>query len=92
MQAVECALPIVTREGRFMRGRLASGILRSMGMSELVADDERGYVDLAVKLASDARYRQSIRRRIETSRADLFGDVGTVRALEDFLLKAGKRN
>ena len=92
MQAAECALPIVTREGRFMRGRLASGILRSMGMSELVAADEKGYVDLAVKLASDAGYRQSIRRRIETCRADLFGDVATVRALEDFLLKAAKRN
>jgi predicted O-linked N-acetylglucosamine transferase (SPINDLY family) len=41
MQAAECALPIVTREGRFMRGRLASGMLRSMGMSDLVAADEK---------------------------------------------------
>ena len=40
LQAVECGLPIVTREGRFMRGRLASGILKRMGLQDLVAADE----------------------------------------------------
>ena len=48
MQAVECGLPIVTGEGRFMRGRLASGILRRMDMAELIADTEETYVNLAV--------------------------------------------
>ena len=28
LQAVQCGLPIVSRDGRFLRGRLASGILR----------------------------------------------------------------
>jgi predicted O-linked N-acetylglucosamine transferase (SPINDLY family) len=42
MQAVDCGLPIVTREGRFMRGRLASGILKRIGLHELIAasDDD----------------------------------------------------
>jgi predicted O-linked N-acetylglucosamine transferase (SPINDLY family) len=40
IQAVECALPVVTREGRFLRGRLASGILKRMGLQELVAGSE----------------------------------------------------
>lgn len=52
MQAVECGLPIVTREGRFLRGRLASALYREMGMAELIAGDEAVYVDLAVRLAS----------------------------------------
>jgi len=26
VQAIECGLPLVTREGRFLRGRLASGV------------------------------------------------------------------
>src|ERR1035437_10278747 len=72
MQAVECSLPIVTREGRFMRGKLASGILRRMGMTELIASTEGDYVNLAVKLAQDAEYRRGIRQRIETSRPVLF--------------------
>jgi len=75
-----------------MRGRLASGILKRMGIPELVTADEAGYVELAAKLALDAGYRQEIRQRIEASRDVLFGDVSAVRALEVFLLKASKRN
>jgi predicted O-linked N-acetylglucosamine transferase (SPINDLY family) len=84
-QAVECGLPIVTREGRFLRGRLASGILKRIGVPELVAADEAQYVDLAVKLAQDADYREGMRRRIAAGRPALFEDTAPVRSLEDFL-------
>ena len=84
-QAVECGLPIVTREGRFLRGRLASGILKRIGLPELVAVDAAQYVELAVRLAQDAGYRQDIRRRIEERRGALFDDTAPIRALEAFL-------
>lgn len=90
MQAVECGLPIVTREGRFLRGRLASGILKRIGLQELVAASEENYVELAVKLARDASYRQDVRTRMEASRSVLYEDLAPIRALEDFLLKATK--
>ena len=92
MQAVECRLPIVTREGRFMRGRLTSGILQRMGMRELIAETEDEYVNLAVRLAQDAEYRLNIRQRIENSRSILFDDIAPVRALEDFLVNVVKRD
>ena len=92
MQAVECALPIVTREGHFTRGRLASGILKRIGLQELVAASEDDYVALAVKLATDAGYRKQIRTRIETARDVLYDDMAPVRALEDFLTNAIKQN
>lgn len=88
MQAIECALPIVTRDGRFMRGRFASGILRRIGEADLVAASDREYVDLAVQLGRDAALRQSVRHRIEQSRGVLFDDVAPMRALEEFLTKA----
>jgi len=88
MQAVECALPMVTREGRFMRGRLASGILKQMGLSELIAHTEEDYVALAVKLVQDAEYREQIRERITASRHVLYADIAPIRALEAFLVKA----
>jgi protein O-GlcNAc transferase len=37
VQALECGLPIVAREGRFLRGRLGSGVLRHLGLDALVA-------------------------------------------------------
>ena len=87
MEAVECALPIVTREGRFMRGRFASGILKRMGMHELVAKTEEDYVDLAVRICRDAEYRIHLRQQIEAKRGILFDDPAPIRALEDFLTR-----
>ena len=91
VQAIECGLPIVTREGRFLRGRLASGILKRMGLAELVAQSEEGYVELAVRLAREAEYREHIRRRVAESRHVLFEDTAPIRALEAFLIEAAGR-
>jgi protein O-GlcNAc transferase len=91
MLALECGLPVVTREGRFMRGRLASGILKRMGLPDLVARTEEDYVALAVGLARDAAHRTRVRERIQGSLSALFDDVAVIRALEDFLLGAAHR-
>jgi protein O-GlcNAc transferase len=88
MQAIECGLPIVTREGRFMRGRFASAILKRMDLAELIAASDEAYAELAVRVVRDDAYRESLRRRIAQRRAPLFGDVATVRALEDFLIRS----
>lgn len=86
IQAVECALPIAALDGRFMRGRLASGILKRMGMPELVASSEEGYISLAVRLAQNRAYRNEIRNQIKAKRGVLFDDPEPVRALETFLV------
>ena len=91
MQAIECGLPVVTMDGRFMRGRLGSGILKRMGMAELVARTEQDYIDLAVRLAKDADYRRNVRERIDANRHVLFNDTAPIRGLEDFLINATKQ-
>lgn len=88
LQAIGCGLPVVGYEGRFLRGRLASGLLRYIGMGELVAGDTATYVDLAVRLARDASYRDEVRQRLERGRHVLYGDAAPVRALERFLENA----
>jgi protein O-GlcNAc transferase len=85
LHAVDCGLPVVTREGRFMRGRLSSGVLKRLGLGELVAPDEAAYVELAVRLAQDAAYRRSIAAKMQLERPRLYGDRAAVRALEDLL-------
>ena len=85
MQAIECGLPIVAREGRFMRGRFGSGILRTLGLDELVAADEKAYVDLAVAVASDRERRGALQRQIEDTReAALIEDVRRQLAAQDW--------
>lgn len=85
MQAVDCALPIVTVEGRYMRGRFGSAILRRIGLDHLVQPDSAGYVDLACRLAADAALRDSVRAAIASGRAVLYHDAAPIRALERHL-------
>jgi protein O-GlcNAc transferase len=91
LHAVGRALPIVGWQGRFLRGRFASGILERMGMRELVAASRQQYVELAVRIASDADYRAAISRQLAERRAVLFADLAPVRALERFLVEATGR-
>ncbi|MBA5688640.1 O-linked N-acetylglucosamine transferase, SPINDLY family protein [Rugamonas apoptosis] len=88
MQAVDCALPIVTVEGRFMRGRFGSAILRRMGLAHLVQADSAGYVDLACRLAADAALRDTVRAALAAQRDVLYRDAAPIRELERYLEQA----
>ena len=74
-----------------MRGRLASGLLKRIGLPELVVSSEEDYIALGVRLAEDADYRQSTRERIEASRHVLFEDLAPIRALEEFVTEVVRR-
>lgn len=86
MQAVEVHLPCVAHEGRFLRGRLGSGILRRLGLMDLVAESPSAYVDIAVRLASDTAYRTQISDRLRLAAHRAYADQGAVDALERTLL------
>jgi predicted O-linked N-acetylglucosamine transferase (SPINDLY family) len=88
MQAVECGLPCVTHEGRFMRGRLGSGILKRLGLQDLVAADHHRYIELAVELAEDPARRALIRETMRLNSAGAFADASAVDALAHLLLTA----
>ncbi len=88
MQAIDMGLPVLAWEGRFLRGRLASGVLRRMGLDELVAGDAEAYVARAVRLAQEAAYWGEVRERMVAARGALHGDTAPVRALEKFLVEA----
>jgi protein O-GlcNAc transferase len=85
VQAIECGLPLVAREGRFLRGRLASGILRRMDLQELIVQTKADYVNLAVRLATDLQYQANIRHEIEQRRSILFDDQSAMGPFQDFL-------
>ncbi|MGH8706920.1 MAG: tetratricopeptide repeat protein, partial [Burkholderiales bacterium] len=91
MQAIENALPVVAYEGRFLRGRLASGILRRMGLDELVAGTQAEFADIAVRLVQDAAYWGEVRERMIAARPGINGDPAPVHALQKFLEDAVTR-
>ena len=75
VQAMECGLPLVTREGQFLRGRLASGVLRRMGLTELIVQTKAEYVNLVARLATDRDYKAYIRREIQRRCSVLFPSI-----------------
>jgi predicted O-linked N-acetylglucosamine transferase (SPINDLY family) len=87
MLAVDAALPCVALEGRFLRGRLGSGVLRHLGLHELVAGDAASYVDIAVRLGLDPAYRANVSARVRSAAPQAYADVSAVRALERCLVE-----
>ncbi|MCE9562991.1 MAG: tetratricopeptide repeat protein [Planctomycetes bacterium] len=83
-------VPIVTWPSEFLRGRLTFAMYQQMGLLDLVAKDGEDYVRLAVRLGTDADYREAIRCRIREACGVLFEDVAAVRELERFFASVVK--
>jgi protein O-GlcNAc transferase len=87
LMAIQSSLPVVALEGRFLRGRLATGILRHMAVDELVATSREQYVELAVRVAQDRAFRESVRHRLAARHHLLFEDRAPIHALEEFFAR-----
>ena len=74
--------PVVTLPKAFQRGRHTQGMYRRMGYTELVARDEADYVDLVVRLAEDASFRDAAREQILSHCGVLFREEAVVRGFE----------
>jgi predicted O-linked N-acetylglucosamine transferase (SPINDLY family) len=57
LAALDAGIPVITLAGTRHAERMGASILLHMGLGGLVADSEEAYVDLAVRLASDADAR-----------------------------------
>lgn len=87
MQAAQCGLPIVTREGKFMRGRFSSGILKRMGVTELIAQNGQEYIDIAIRVATDRNCLSQLRQRLQDQSKLVFHDIAPTAALGRFIVE-----
>jgi predicted O-linked N-acetylglucosamine transferase (SPINDLY family) len=92
VQAMECSVPLLAYEGEFLRGRLASAVLRRLDLPELVATTKQEFIRKAVELALDEAKRTRLRAAINERREVLFHDLEPVRALETELTAAVLRS
>ncbi|HEY9301549.1 MAG TPA: tetratricopeptide repeat protein [Phormidium sp.] len=84
LEAIACNLPIVTCPGELMRGRQSYGMLKILGLTDTIAQDEAEYIDIAVKLGLDAEWRHTLSQQMSDRHATLYEDVTCVKALEQF--------
>jgi len=83
--ALWSGVPLVTLEGNTFCGRVASSILQSMGMDDLVTHSEWEYEAKILELACSAEARQSLKNKLtpdQRSSFDLFNAEKFTRDLE----------
>jgi predicted O-linked N-acetylglucosamine transferase (SPINDLY family) len=80
--ALALGKPIVTLPSGYHRGGYSSGCYRKMGYTACVAASTENYMDLAVRLGTDADYRQSVEENIQQLNRQLFEDQDAVSECE----------
>ena len=75
-----------------MRGCLAAGLLKRIGLSELITSSDNEYIDLVVRLAQDQKYHNEVEAKIIKNRHLLYEDTSVVRFLENFLISQLRSN
>jgi predicted O-linked N-acetylglucosamine transferase (SPINDLY family) len=88
LDAVACGTPVVTRPGRYHRGRWAAAVNRRLGLDALNADSTGRYVDTAVAVAGDPGRREAIRTILRGPGAELFENMTAVREWDAWLADA----
>ena len=88
LDALACGLPVVTMPGAFMRGRQSYGMLKCMGLNELIAHDHKDYIEIATRLGTDRAWHQQIVQQITTSSDAIFAVETPLRQMEQFFVTA----
>jgi CRISPR-associated protein Csy1 len=88
VDALDCGLPVVTLPGALMRGRQSAGMLKLIGLDELIAADIDDYLRIATRLCGDPAWRAELSARIRERSGWLFDDMAPIAALEEFYRSA----
>jgi predicted O-linked N-acetylglucosamine transferase (SPINDLY family) len=84
LESFAFGIPIVTLPGKFLRGRLTLALYQQMGVMDCVAENAESYVNIALRLANDRRWRDAISSKINSRAHVLYEDIEAVRELEHF--------
>jgi predicted O-linked N-acetylglucosamine transferase (SPINDLY family) len=87
LEAFAVGTPVVTLLGEFQRGRHAYGFYKAMDFLDCVANTPEQYVEIAVRLGTDEKYRTRIKAKILKHNHVLYEDGGAVREFERFFIK-----
>jgi predicted O-linked N-acetylglucosamine transferase (SPINDLY family) len=83
-EAFAVGLPFVTLPSPFLRSRLTFGMYKKMQITDGIAGSPEEYVDIAVRLGTEADYRTAVRARILEANRVLYEDAEAVREFERF--------
>jgi predicted O-linked N-acetylglucosamine transferase (SPINDLY family) len=90
-ETLSFATPLVTLPTEQTRGRQTYGNYNAMGMMDCVASSVEDYIDKAVRLGTDAEYRQQIQATIRERHHVLFNHTPTLVEMERCLWEIGQQ-
>jgi predicted O-linked N-acetylglucosamine transferase (SPINDLY family) len=85
-------LPVVTLATDFLRGRMASSFYKHMEIYDCIANSVLEYVEIAVRLALDAKHRLAVSQTILDRNHLLFENMEVVHEWGNFLWMATMQN
>lgn len=88
LDALASGLPIVTFEGRFMRGRQSAAMLKQLGMPQLIANDFDDYLRIVHALVHDTPWRGKVIHQLRDRVDALFDQTAAMASFERFLQRA----
>ena len=88
LDAFDVGVPVVTLPSSCLKARLTAGFYKAMSLTDGIANDEEGYVNLAVRLGTQPAYREQLSQKIVSQRDRLFNDLSAVQEVEDFFTAA----
>ncbi|MCC7273363.1 MAG: tetratricopeptide repeat protein [Alphaproteobacteria bacterium] len=92
LEALDCAVPVVTLPGAMMRARHSAAILARIGLADAVAADADDYVRRAVALGRDPQARRRLSGRIAAAAPVLRADRAPADGLAHYLRQAAHRS
>ena len=66
--SIWAGLPILTLEGDSFQSRVASSLLKTTGLNELISKNEKEYVDKAVHIAKNQEYLNQLKNKLLASK------------------------
>lgn len=66
--SIWAGLPILTLEGDSFQSRVASSLLKTTGLNELIAKNEKEYVNKAVHIAKNKKYLNQLKKKLLVSK------------------------
>ncbi|GMF44573.1 unnamed protein product [Phytophthora fragariaefolia] len=91
LQAFAAGVPVVTFPSELWASRITYGFYQQMGINDLVAVSLDDYVKLAVRLATDIKFRSKMEQLIKRNRSKLSEDTQAVKEWERFFDFAGQQ-
>tara|TARA_B110000003_G_scaffold239857_1_gene246157 strand:- start:67 stop:603 length:537 start_codon:yes stop_codon:yes gene_type:complete len=90
--ALWMGVPILTKRGQSYTSRMASSLLNSIGLPELITSNTEDYLNLAIELATNSNKLNSIKHKLKENRLQkpLFNTEVFTRNFEEGLEKVYK--